>query len=118
MTLLKLVIGGVAAVMLLAGCGSKTKVSAADSKAFSNASPELSQAWQTVLEASKTNDYFLAETVLYQMRRADLTPQQREAVNHQMAALNQRLSDALAKGDPAAKAANEELRKNPPNRQR
>jgi hypothetical protein len=107
-----------AALLLLAGCGKKALETAGDSQVFDKASPELKQMWQTALEASKTNDYVTAEMVLYRLSRPELTPEQRDAISRQLTSLTERLNDAVAKGDPAAKAAVTELRRNPPNRQR
>jgi hypothetical protein len=73
--------------------------------------------WQTALEASKTNDYVTAEMVLYRLSRPELTPEQSDAINRHLTSLTERLNDAVAKGDPAAKAAVTELHRNPPNRQ-
>jgi len=106
-----------AALLLLAGCGKKALVNANDTQVFDKASPELKQMWQIALEASKTNDYVTAEMVLYRMSRPELTPEQREAISRHLTDLTVRLNEAVVKGDPAAKAAVEELRRNPPNRQ-
>jgi len=106
-----------AALLLLAGCGKKAVVTAHDAQVFDQASPELKQMWQTALEASKTNDYVTAEMALYRLSRPELTSEQRDAISRQLTALTERLNDAVAKGDPAAKAAVAELHRNPPNRQ-
>ena len=104
--------------MLLAGCGKKALVTADDAQVFDQAAPELKQMWQTALAASKTNDYVTAEMVLYRLSRPELTPEQKDAINRHLTSLTERLNDAVAKGDPAAKAAVAELHRNPPNRQR
>ena len=106
-----------AALLLLAGCGKKGLVTADDVRVFDKASPELKQMWQTALEASKTNDYVTAEMVLYRLSRPELTPEQRDAISRQLTDLTERLNVAVAKDDPAAKAAVAELHRNPPNRQ-
>jgi hypothetical protein len=108
---------GSAALLLLAGCGKKALVNADDVRAFDKASPELKQMWQTALEAGKTNNYVTAEMVLYRLLRPELTPEQRDAISRQLTDLTERLNEAVTKGDPAAKAAVEELHRNPPNRQ-
>jgi hypothetical protein len=115
---LRLITAASAAVLLLAGCGKKVAITADDVQVFDKAAPELKQMWQTALEASKTNDYVTAEMVLYRLSRPELTSEQRNAINRQLTALTDRLNDAVAKGDPAAKAAVAELHRNPPNRQR
>ncbi len=107
-----------AALLLLAGCGKQALVTAGDPQVFDKAPPELKQMWQTALEASKTNDYVTAEMVLYRLSRPELTPEQSDAISRQLTSLTARLNDAVAKGDPAAKAAVAELHRNPPNRQR
>jgi hypothetical protein len=74
--------------------------------------------WQVGLAASRTNDYVGGQTILFKLMNLDLTPEQREAVNRETTALNQRLYAAVDKGDPAAQKAMQELRANPPTRQR
>jgi len=109
---------GIAIVALtLTGCGNKAIVSDADTRAFDKAAPEIKQMWDKGYAAAKANDYVTAEMVLFRLMRADLTEEQKQAVSHQITEVGQRLSDALEKGDPAAKAAHEQLTRNPPNRQ-
>lgn len=109
---------GLISCALLTGCsGKKTpKVTAADQQAFSNATPELAQMWQTVQAADKSNDYVKAQTVLYALSRKSLSPEQEHAVGMEMMSLKQRMDAAAEKGDPAALKAVNELRDNPPNR--
>jgi hypothetical protein len=105
-------------VLIVAGCGGKSSAPTAnDLKAFDTASPDVKQMWQKALEADKSNDYAAAQTLLYALLRTEPTAEQREAVSHRLTAVTQRFNDALDKDDPAAKAALEELRRNPPNRQ-
>jgi hypothetical protein len=106
-------------VFVLAGCGDKRKDSTVtNTQAFANSPVEVSQAWEKALQAEKSNDYVTAETSLYWLTRQSLTPDQKQAVDHQLTTVNARLTEALEKGDPAARAALQELRNNPPNRQR
>jgi hypothetical protein len=85
-------------------------------QAFDSAPQEVKQMWQKALEADKTNDYVTAETLLYAVIRPELTPEQRDAATRRLTSIRQRLDDGLEKGDPAAQAAWDELRRNPPNR--
>ena len=106
-------------VLIFAGCGDKARdLAVSKAQDFGNSSTELKQAWEKALEADKTNDYVMTETLLYWLTRQTLTADQRQAVDNQLTAVNQRLSDAVQKGDPAARTALQELRSNPPGRQR
>ena len=107
----------VAGVGMAAGCGAK-KAPTADAKVFAEAPVEIKQAWDEASTADRTNGYAPAQTLYYALMREKLTPEQRQAVNQASTALNDRLTAALQKGDPAAKAALAELRSNPPNRPR
>ncbi len=105
-------------LFIAVGCGGKgAEPTAEDRKAFDTASPDMKQMWEKALEADKTNDYVAAETLLYALLRTETTPAQRDAVTHRLTAVTQRLNEGLEKDDPAAKAALEELHRNPPNRQ-
>jgi hypothetical protein len=104
---------------LLCGCSKdSSSLSSHDKKAFDSASPELKQMWQTALDASRTNDFEGAKTLLYNLARSDITPDQQQAVKRALTELDQKFTQALEKGDPAAKQALEALQKNPPNRGR
>jgi hypothetical protein len=110
-----------AALMLafVVGChhSASGELSSAEVHAFDQAAPDLKQIWMTALEASKTNDYVGAQTMLYGLLNQNLSPDQKNAVTKESTALNDRLYAALEKGDPAAQKAMEDLRKNPPGRQ-
>jgi hypothetical protein len=106
-------------LFLSTGCGGKKGAAptAKDLQAFNSAPVDVKQMWDRALEADKTNDYATAEMLLYALVRPDLTKEQREAVINRLTSVKQRLDDGLEKADPAAQAAWEELRRNPPNRQ-
>ncbi len=108
------------AVLTCSGCrGGKTgALSGKEQHAFDGASPELTQSWAGALDASKTNDYFGAETLLYRLMRQGINPEQKQAVEHELTIVNDRLTAALDKGDAEAKAALDQLHQNPPNRLR
>lgn len=89
-----------------------------ENHAFDSASPELKQSWAAALEASKTNDYAGAQTLLYGLLGQQLTPEQQKAVQDEITVVRDNLTAAVQKGDPAAQAALQQLRQNPPNRQR
>ncbi len=105
-------------LLLLASCSAKKApdLTAPALQAFDTAAPEAQQTWTLALEAGKTNDYVRAEKLLDSLFDQALTQEQRQAVRTELAVLNQRLSTAAEKGDPAAKAALQELRQNPPSR--
>jgi hypothetical protein len=119
-TVLRLAFFPIMALILLAGCGgSKTgNLSAKEEVAFDNASPELKQAWEKALESGKTNDYAPALTQLDSLSRQSLSPEQRQALQKEIATLSQRLYDAVGKGDPSAQKALQEWRRNTSNRSR
>lgn len=105
--------------LLVLGCGRSTSGTASqDNNAFDSAAPEIKQTWQAALEASRTNDFEGSKKLFYSLITPDCTPAQQEAVKHAMTALDQKFSEALSKGDPAAQEALDALRKNPPNRGR
>ena len=89
-----------------------------ENRAFDSASPELKQTWAAALEAGKTNDYVGAQTLLYGLLSQQLTPEQQKAVQDETTVVRNNLSAAVQRGDPAAQAALQQLRQNPPNRQR
>jgi len=104
-------------LLVAVGCGKNIAgPTAKDLKAFDSAPSEVKQMWDKASEADKTNDYATAETLLYAILRSEPSPDQREAATRKLTAVTQRLDSALEKGDPAAQAALEELRRNPPNR--
>jgi len=78
----------------------------------------MKQVWDSAQAADQTNNYAGAQTLYYGLLRQDLTPEQRQAVSAASTALNQRFTQALQAGDPAAKEALNQMRANPPNRMR
>ncbi|HWV99630.1 MAG TPA: hypothetical protein VNZ64_08070 [Candidatus Acidoferrum sp.] len=105
----------VALIGLLAGCRGKSG-RGFDPNTFAQAAPEIKQAWEEASAADRTNGYASAQSLYFMLLRLQLSPQQRQAVEQASTGLNDRLSSALQKGDPDAKAALEELRRHPPNR--
>ncbi len=107
-----------AATLLAGGCGRKAgpALSAADNQAFDKAPPEVKQVWDRVLEADRTNDYFSAQRLLYELAQRPLPPEQKNAVSNETAVISKRMYDAAEKGDAAALNAIQQLRRNPPNR--
>jgi hypothetical protein len=101
---------------VLAGCGQGT--SGSRSGGFNGAQPELKAAWDTAVAADKTNDYVPAvlgyKGILLQ--RDQLSPSQVKAVEEASGRLFQRLVEASAKGDPAARQALSRLQPAPPGR--
>jgi hypothetical protein len=102
--------------IILAGCGQGA--SGSRSSGFNSAAPELKTAWDTAVAADKTNDYVPAvlgyKGILLQ--RDQLSPSQVKAVEEASSRLFQRLVEASAKGDPAARQALSQLQPAPPGR--
>jgi hypothetical protein len=103
-----------------AGCGyhSGGNFTAADQRAFDTASAETKQMWVAALAASKTNDFAGAETLLYALLHQTESAEQRTALEHLLTDVTAKFDAALKREDPAARAALEELHRNPPNRMR
>jgi|WetSurMetagenome_2_1015567.scaffolds.fasta_scaffold305810_2 hypothetical protein len=110
----------VMAVLVLGGCKKNSPVGpvAADFKAFDSATPEVKQVWQAALDADHTNDFAKGLTLYYSLLGGNLTPEQQESVKRLSTGLNQRLMDAVQKGDAAAQAGLQELRQGARNRGR
>jgi hypothetical protein len=107
-------------VLLLPACSRSggSGLTARETQAFDKASPELKQSWTAALAAAKTNDYVGAQTLLYGLLGQQLTPEQQQAVQDEITVVKDNLTAAVQKGDPAAQAALQQLRQNPPNRAR
>jgi len=119
---------GVGACVLFAGCSKKADESAVaappetpvEAQAANPATAPAAQAPapSTVSEAQLTasqaainaRDYEKAAAALVAMQQAQLNAQQAEAVAQQMRQFQSGLAQALASGDPRAKAAAERLR--------
>ncbi len=114
----KLAVGLLLGAVLLAGCGREGGPAPTNPGAFDTASPEMRQSWTLALEASRTNDYVKAQALLFALLRQQPTPEQTLAIQKQIAVSRQSLEAAVEKGDPAAQAALQQLRQNPPNRSR
>jgi hypothetical protein len=100
-------------LLLVAGCGKKASSGPGpvEKQAFDKAPPQLKQAWETVLEADRTNGYVLARRLLSELSKEPLAPEQYAAVTNEMATITQRLYNQANKGDPAALDASRELRR-------
>jgi hypothetical protein len=109
------VVGGALVACIAGGC---SRSSTSEIHAFDQAAPELKQTWMTALSAGSNNDYVGSQTMLFGLLGEPLTPEQVQAVQKEIALVRNNLSAAVQKGDPAAQAALQQLRQNPPNRQR
>jgi hypothetical protein len=94
-----------AAAWLFAACGGGP-----DKSAFKSASPEIKQVWNTATAADGANDYLVANTNYVALLSQPISADQVAAVQAALRALNERMQDALAKGDPAAQKAVEQLK--------
>jgi hypothetical protein len=110
---------GLVTLALCAGCKKDPlKMTTSEANAFGSATPEIKQLWDAALEADKTNGYMTAEVCLYNIFRPEATEEQKSAAGKKLAEIHQRLLALVEKGDADAKAALQEMQKNPPNRQR
>ena len=111
-----LLAAGIFLVVGLSACGNKAGDRPPNLKAFDSAAPEIKEMWTAAREADRTNDYYRAEVLLYEMIRRDLPPDQVQAARNQLVITHHRMQDAVEKGDPVAKAALDQMRMAPPNR--
>ncbi len=102
---------------ILSGCRGKSG-RVPDDRPFAQAPAEVKQLWDVAVATGRTNDYATAQTIYYGLLRQPLTPGQRQAVADASTDVNNRMLKALQSGDPGAKAALAQLRRNPPNRPR
>jgi len=94
-----------AAAGLFAACGGGP-----DKSAFKSASPEIKQVWNTALAADGANDYVAANTNYVSLLSQPISADQVAAVQSALRALNERMQAALAKGDPSAQKAVDQLK--------
>lgn len=105
-----------AVVGVCVGCKKKDTKPAPNIAAFDDAPAEIKDVWTLALEADKTNDYYTAEVMLYDLIRRDISPAQIQTARDQLVLTHHRMQDGVDKGDPDAKAAFEKIRMAPPNR--
>ncbi|MDE3066295.1 MAG: hypothetical protein KGJ60_01960 [Verrucomicrobiota bacterium] len=90
-------------VVLAAGCGSgTTRTTAAQLRAFDNAPAAVKQIWDKALAAERAKDYAAAQNSFESLSKMELTSQQKQALDAERFAFQQRLYQAAEKGDPAA----------------
>ena len=111
-----LLLAAVLAGFSTAGCKKQTESSKPNPAAFDTAAPEIKNIWDLALEADRTNDYYAAEVMLYDLTRKEITPEQLQAAKNQLVLTHHRMQDGVEKGDPEAKAAFEKIRMSPPQR--
>jgi len=89
-----------------AGCKKPVQTTVAPgvaATAFDSASPELKEAWGTVLTAAKSDDYATALLTIGQMRKqADLTLAQTNALINEFVFVHNRMEEAMKNGDTNA----------------
>jgi hypothetical protein len=96
------------AAILLAACG-KNAASTGSSQSDLFPTDPLKSEWQTVTSAIKTNGYVVAVSHLRIMQSGSSTPEQLNAVNETLRAVNSDMYEAAGKGDPNATNALQEL---------
>jgi hypothetical protein len=83
-----------------------------NTNSFASADARIKNDWETIQASAATNNYVVAILTCRKMQAlAELTPDQRDAVNSVMTDVNDRMTTAAQKGDPAALRAIEDLRK-------
>ena len=89
---------------VLAGCSQQT---AAASRVFDKATPEIRELWDKAIAADKANDYVVACSAYRRLlaQKSKMTAEQIETLNAASVAINQRLNTAANSGDAAAKEA-------------
>jgi hypothetical protein len=106
---------GLTALMGVAvtGCSkSANAIASSGTKAFESAPPETKAAWESAMAAVKSNDAATALLAFGKLRaQPGLTPEQIQAVDKTAAAVSEQMYAAANKGDPNAKKAIEDLRK-------
>jgi hypothetical protein len=106
-----LLLGLLAAGLVLAGCGRKgSGITVAEWKAFANSPADTKTLWEQAVAAEKTSDYVAAQAAFRQLREQSLTPEQQAAVQNAARVNGEKLLEAFNKGDPAAQKAMEALR--------
>ena len=93
-----------------AGCGQQT---AAASRVFDKAAPEIRELWDKAKAADKVSDYVVACSSYRSLlaQKSKMTAEQIETLNAASVAINQRMNTAVNNGDVAAKAAAAKLYK-------
>jgi hypothetical protein len=107
--------GALCALLVLSGgCHKEARSSvASNTKAFESASVDIKSNWNNVITAAAANDYFTAITTCRKLQGIpELTDDQRGAVAQTMGGLNDKLMDAVQKGDADATAALQKIRAN------
>ena len=107
----------IGAALLTIGCKKKSDLPPPPAaSAFDSAPTDIKEMWTRAIEADRTNDFYGAEVLLYELTRRDLPPDQIQAAKDQIVLTHTRLKDAVTKGDPQAKASFDQFRMAPPNR--
>lgn len=112
----KLVVG-IAIVVLaglaLSGCGGSPQSAASrGDKAFQSAPAEIKSSWETAKKAIQANDYAVALTSLQNLTtNQGLSADQTHALQETATAVSDQMYAAANKGDPKAKEALDQLRK-------
>jgi hypothetical protein len=106
------VLGAFLLMAWLSGCSKPAPKVQADTSAFDFAPPEVKSQWTEILAAAATNGYATVILDCRALRRNPaLTPEQRSALNATSSAVQNKMFEASQKGDPAAAADVDKLRK-------
>jgi|GEM_PF-7016214 len=98
-------------VIAIVGCSKKDASTKAFDTAFQSANNEVKDLWNKAMQGVKSNDY--AEALISLMvlsQRTDLTPEQSNAVKQVYTTTNEKMYDAISKGDQNASEALKKVR--------
>ncbi len=104
------------AALAFCGCGGSSKdpskLGSQYNQLFASLDPETKACWDTGTAAMKTNGYAVSLQALGSMvQGGKLNAEQVKAVKETIAAVNDKMYDAVNKGDASARQQMEELRK-------
>jgi len=100
----------------IVGCKKKEVMPQANPQAFDNAPADIKEMWAQALEADRTNGFYNAQVLLYTIVRTDPSAPFAEEARKELGVVGVHFQEALKQGLPEALAAQDELRKMPPNR--
>jgi hypothetical protein len=96
--------------VLFCSCGKSADSLASKNAKLFESDPQLKANWATASAALKTNGFATSIMALKTMQLAKLTPEQLQAVNDTVTAVNDKMYELANKGDAAAAKSIQDLR--------